>query len=609
MRKYDLLFYLLHLSAILLFFFFFYIMKKKRKSQIHYIFLSTLALLFVWCISIIVETYILNIKGVLIISLEYLTYIGACFVPVTLLLIGLIFARTKIKFSWKILLLFVIPVITNIIVWTNEYHHLFYEKFSINLAEIVYGRYFIVHIVYSYTCVVIGLYYLLYFSIKNSGFFSKQSILIFAGSIVPFVVNISVTLKIIFLNAYSTPITFSFAVICYLLAVLKYEFLNIAPIALQSVVDRISDSFIVVNEELNVMDYNKTFVDTFGEILNIRRNSSLVNVLCESKLDGMDRISMTMYINEARYSKKSITFEKHFKTDSLNKYFTMEVTPIISQENFIGTIILLKDITQSKKDLETIKENQAILMEQERLASLGQLMGGIAHNLRTPIMSLAGGIEALKELVVEYDEAVVDINVTKEDHHEIAMEMLSWLEKMKPYCSYMSDIITTVKGQTVQLSDSSTISFTLGELTKRIDVLMKHELKKYHCILNIDFQVDMHTQLKGEVNSLVQIFDNIIINAIQSYDGDSGVIDFKIYKNESNIVFSLRDYGTGIQSEIKERLFKEMVTTKGKNGTGLGLFMSYSTIKGRFGGNMWFESEKDKGTTFYISIPFISTIV
>jgi signal transduction histidine kinase len=59
----------------------------------------------------------------------------------------------------------------------------------------------------------------------------------------------------------------------------------------------------------------------------------------------------------------------------------------------------------------------------------------------------------------------------------------------------------------------------------------------------------------------------------------------------------------GIPEDIQQKLFKEMVTTKGTMGNGLGLYMSYATIKGRFGGDLWFESEYGKGTTFYISIP------
>jgi signal transduction histidine kinase len=124
--------------------------------------------------------------------------------------------------------------------------------------------------------------------------------------------------------------------------------------------------------------------------------------------------------------------------------------------------------------------------------------------------------------------------------------------------------------------------------------------------MNMDVQADRSLKINGEINNLIQILNNLIANAIQSYDEKGGMIEIGVMKENSNIKFSIKDSGKGIPMEIQEKLFKSMVTTKGKNGTGLGLYMSYSTIKGHFGGNMWFESEEGKGTTFYITVPLMS---
>ncbi len=181
--------------------------------------------------------------------------------------------------------------------------------------------------------------------------------------------------------------------------------------------------------------------------------------------------------------------------------------------------------------------------------------------------------------------------------------MHTWLDKIKPYCSYMTDIIDTVKGQTIQSSTSSMLSFTVNELVKRIELLLKYELMRHNCKMNTWVNMDINTELQGDVNSLVQVFDNIIINAIQAYDGKSSVIDFFVKQQENSILFEIRDYGKGIPESIKDRLLKEMVTTKGRYGTGLGLYMSNSIIKGRFRGKMWFKSARGRGTTFYVRLP------
>ena len=81
-------------------------------------------------------------------------------------------------------------------------------------------------------------------------------------------------------------------------------------------------------------------------------------------------------------------------------------------------------------DLQTIEDNQDMLIEKERLASLGQMIGGIAHNLKTPILSIAGASEGISDLIKEYDLSIGDPDVTFEDHHAIAKVMLEWVSKI-----------------------------------------------------------------------------------------------------------------------------------------------------------------------------------
>ena len=280
--------------------------------------------------------------------------------------------------------------------------------------------------------------------------------------------------------------------------------------------------------------------------------------------------------------------------------------PIVSNDE-IG------DLTQSFNDiqrlntalLQSIKDNQTMLIEKERLASLGQMIGGIAHNLKTPIMSISGAAEGLTDLTKEYDSSIEDPTVNNQDMHEIAEDMKNWVEKLKNHVSYMSDVITAVKGQAVTLSEENDIDFTVEELFKHIDILMKHEVKNALVTLNLENNVNDNIQLKGNINSLVQIINNIISNAIEAYNGATNKsINVKATADNKNITISVTDFASGIAPEVKDKLFKEMITTKGKDGTGLGLFMSYSTIKANFHGNMSVESELNKGSTFTITLPY-----
>lgn len=286
---------------------------------------------------------------------------------------------------------------------------------------------------------------------------------------------------------------------------------------------------------------------------------------------------------------------------------TNKVLPVTSTDELGELTVAFNQIQQMTVDyLNQIQNNQNMLMERERLASLGQLIGGIAHNLKTPIMSISGASEGLSDLIKEYDESIGDPEVNNEDHHAIARDMTEWVNKIKSYSEYMSDVITAVKGQAVTLSENESTSFDIDELVKRVNILMKHELKNALVTLNIQINTDKSTILHGDITSLVQVINNMISNSIQAYNGEPNkTIDLIIDKKDNNIVISIKDYGVGLPDKVKQKLFKEMITTKGKNGTGLGLFMSYSTIRAHFNGNITFESEIGKGTVFNIEIPVI----
>ena len=568
------------------------------------IFIINCVLTLIISLGVLIQTVCYNLFTIDPMIFENFIYIGTCFLPVSIFFTGSIFVNTKIKFRKLYLLLFIIPICSLLILWTNNYHHLFYVKYSSVFFDTTYGPYFYVHTIYSYSLMLIGIIKLLYFSIKNSGFFSKQSLLMVFGLTCPIIVNVLGSfLKVIPMTVFATPIAFSVSVLCLALAIFKFDFLKVTPIALQRVVDRMSDGYIIVNDENIVTDFNQTFLDLFSLKTGELRNININDLITKLSSDSEKRHTFLDAINKTKSNDKTIKIERYFS--QLNKYFNIEINSIKNKNTYLGTLILFKDITQHTMDMKTIKDNQDMLIEKERLASLGQMIGGIAHNLKTPIMSIAGAAEGLSDLIKEYDSSIEDPEVTVQDHHEIASDMNVWIEKIRTHLSYMSDVITAIKGQAVNFADQTSTSFTVKELMNYVDILMKHELKNALINLKAQADIDSSTEVKGNINSLVQVINNIISNAIQAYQsrGETNKdIDFRIYKEGSNIIFKIQDYAGGLPQNVQEKLFKEMITTKGKNGTGLGLFMSYSNIKAHFSGNLRYETSSE-GTSFFIEIP------
>lgn len=334
------------------------------------------------------------------------------------------------------------------------------------------------------------------------------------------------------------------------------------------------------------------------------------------------------YYNNQRMTIEDAT--KYFKTKSIvpdsyipeDRRFTYLVNPLFFNNEHFG-FVCFEVVNDDVLNLEPLRgqmsntlkgalmllereKMEESLRETERLASLGQLIGGISHNLMTPIMSISGVCAGLEDLIGEYKESIGDPSITHEDHNDIADDMQKWINKLKEYNSYMSNVIATVKTQTVQLNSDTINEFTIQELVSRIRFIEKNNPKVSRCCLNYKVSIEHKTTIQGDISNLIQIIENLILNSVQSYEGmkcNDPIVDFHIYKEGDCVKFMVKDYGKGISKEIKNKLFKHMVTTKGKNGNGLSLLFSYSTIKGRFGGKIWFESNEDQGTSFYITIP------
>ncbi|WP_242831230.1 histidine kinase N-terminal 7TM domain-containing protein [Desulfitobacterium dehalogenans] len=209
-------------------------------------------------------------------------FLGTIFVSISILFTGLIFARTKIKFTWKHALLLVVPVISIGVLLTNQSHHLFYTTFSLIPSKQDFGIYFTIHTLYSYLCIGIGLAYLVIFSIKNYGVFSKQSSLICIGMMISLIIDAISTFKIFDWSTAIENIAFAVTISFFIIATVKFDFLNVIPIALQTVVDLISDSYVVVDEDFEIIDYNQAFL---GGFTGVSRKIGIMAIIKENYSD------------------------------------------------------------------------------------------------------------------------------------------------------------------------------------------------------------------------------------------------------------------------------------------------------------------------------------
>ncbi len=399
--------------------------------------------------------------------------------------------------------------------------------------------------------------------------------------------------------------------------------------------------FIITEKEIIYQDIEDSGLDEFFRkyTFNVAKNghtygyyaSGIQGVYMMVNIDGLEYVAGIMYRTDSTeiffflvytvcaLMLMCIFFLENFANDianqvsSVSKNMNMianeesidydQKMPVLSNDELGDLVISFNKILDlEKKHAKEMEKNQEILVEQERLSSLGQLIGGIAHNLKTPIMSISGASQAVRDLIKEYDASIGNAQVTLEDHHDIAKEMNEWNDKIKVYLEYMTEIINAAKGQAVSMNASTVKEFTLEELVARVQILMKEQLMHRACNLNLQTNVDKRTCVGGEISAIVQVLNNLIINAIDAYKNKPGEINLKLSEDEEKVYIVVQDFAGGIPENVQQKLFKQMITTKGKDGTGLGLYMCYSTIKGKFNGEMSFKTEEGKGTEFLIAL-------
>jgi len=361
----------------------------------------------------------------------------------------------------------------------------------------------------------------------------------------------------------------------------------------------VSDSFIALDESLNIIEVNEMFSKNF--MAENLKHTKFQSMLESSKIFKY-KDELISIIDSAK-EKDIRIIEINLKVKGETRYFDVKASPILVNAQYFGTVLLFKDITLYKNNLELIKQNQIQLIEKERLLSLSQLIGGMAHNLKTPLMSSAGGIQIIKRDTGKLYEYIKNNCRETGDVTKLTDEINDWQQRIIGYLIYMSDVITTVKGQVAEYSDIPEDDFFVKEVIEKTTVLMAFELRKNKAVFSKEVSIDCDVKIKGDINSLVQVLNNLISNAIEA-SKEGGIIILGAFKEEAKVIFYVKNFGEKIPTEIQGKIFNKMVTTKGENGTGLGLYISKSIIKGRFNGEMYFNTS-DKETTFFVKIPLL----
>lgn len=364
------------------------------------------------------------------------------------------------------------------------------------------------------------------------------------------------------------------------------------------------------------------------------------------KLDGQGKIietnsavSLFGYSKEEFIGKELIEFIKEADRDLYEKSLDRQTSVLFNarhmdahsyKEKFIPTIIvrddpslvIIKDISELKEKENALAKSKDALFQTEKMASIGQLAAGVAHEINNPlgfvssnmatlqtyidpIRKILESIDALNVAIEAADGDLIavkgkeiaqlviksDLEFVLEDINDLAEESLQGLERIKK-------IVMDLKLYARKESDEMAEADVNSVIDSAINIVWNQI--KYNCELKKEYaELPM---VQANVQQLSQVFVNLLVNAGHAI-GDSGTLTVKSFVDGDCVQIEVSDTGKGIPEDIIEKIFDPLFTTKdpGK-GTGLGLSISYEIIQ-RHKGTLTVESKPGEGTTFTIKLP------
>ncbi|MCJ8329997.1 MAG: sensor histidine kinase [Lentisphaeria bacterium] len=367
-------------------------------------------------------------------------------------------------------------------------------------------------------------------------------------------------------------------------------------------------------EEFPLHNPNPVFqVDLAGKL--IFANPAANELLSHGQLNATNRITGKL-LDLCKESQKVGTLleqEHNFQ----GRFYSISAVTLESTVN-----VYVHDITEQKLSNRKIMDQHAQLIQSEKLASLGQLAAGIAHEINNPVGYISSNLvtmgeyfSTLKRILLLHQKNLETTDSSEQLNCINEIERLSDEEGLDFILGDLETIVSESHNGALLVSeiimslrdfartdDADKTVFDINEGVKSTLKIVWNQLK-YKCRIEENYgELPLFDCYPGELN---QVFLNILVNASQAIESDGLIkISTSLEDGDKAIIISFSDNGCGIEEEDLEKLFDPFYTTKSVGeGTGLGLYISYSLIKESYGGSIQVKSTYGKGSEFIIRLP------
>jgi len=337
--------------------------------------------------------------------------------------------------------------------------------------------------------------------------------------------------------------------------------------------------FAITSPEKWWLDVNQYLCNMLGYSLKELKQMTWVDITHPEDL-GAETFQFSRML-DGEIEKYSL--EKRFvKKNGTNIHILLSVACVRSENLKVETVFaVMQDISTRKLAEKQLKESQSRTIHSDNLVSLGKLVGSVAHEFNNPIFGLINLTERLgKDLKEE--------------------ERRKFSEIAQKECWRMSDMIKNLQS----FYKPSELIFFPTEIDVVIEGVLLIVAKAYE-IKGIQVNKIYNTDIfsfEAIEDQITQIILNVLKNSIDSISEDEGKITLTLDRTNSNLILKIQDTGKGIKKEDLKLIFDPFFTTKGKDGTGLGLSVSYGLVKSH-GGHISAESKLGVGSTVTLTLP------
>lgn len=271
----------------------------------------------------------------------------------------------------------------------------------------------------------------------------------------------------------------------------------------------------------------------------------------------------------------------------------------------IRTKELEKEIDERKLIEKNLRETQSVLIESEKMASLGNLVAGIAHEVNTPLGIGITAITHLKDKLHDLLHYFKSDQMKRSDLEEFLQISEKSVSIIFDNLSRASQLIKSFKEISVDQSGGDVREINLYDYLQQLLISLEPNFKSR--LIQVDFlSIAKTIQLKLEPGALAQLLTNLIMNSlVHAFERQQkGLIKITAKTKGKNLLLRYQDNGKGIAAENLHKIFEPFFTTKRlRGGSGLGLHIVYNLVTRKFHGKIQVESELQKGVEFLIELP------